>query len=105
MKGIQALIVAAGLGIVGALLNFFYLLPTSHERNLVYFIAVKRDRTINRGQRLKAEDLETVGIPLEQARSLKGPRCPARARTISAAPNTPPFIARSPTARCCLKTT
>ncbi len=32
MKGIQALIVAAGLGIAGAILNFFYLFPASQER-------------------------------------------------------------------------
>ena len=49
MKGIQALIVAAGLGIAGAILNFFYLFPASQERDPVYFIAVRQGRTINRG--------------------------------------------------------
>ena len=54
MKGIQALIVAAGLGIVAAILNFLYLFPASQEHEPVYFIAVKQGRTINRGERLKA---------------------------------------------------
>jgi hypothetical protein len=72
MKGIPALIVAAGLGIVGFVLNFVYLSPASQQRDSVYFIFVKRGVTINRGDRLKAEDLQTVGIPREQAASLLG---------------------------------
>ena len=55
MKGVQALIVAAGLGIVAAILNFLYLFPASQEHEPVYFIAVKQGRTINRGERLKTE--------------------------------------------------
>ena len=62
MKGIPALIVAGGLGIVGAILNFVYLLPASQERDLDYFIAVKRGVTVNRGTILKAKDWRRWGF-------------------------------------------
>ncbi len=72
MKSIPALIVAAGLGFVGVVLNFFYLSPASQQRDSVYFVAVKRGATINRGERLKVENLETVANPRERAASLMG---------------------------------
>ncbi|MGO8691284.1 MAG: hypothetical protein ACLQLG_16810 [Thermoguttaceae bacterium] len=72
MKSIPALIVAAGLGFVGVVLNFFYLSPAAQQRDSVYFIAVKRGATINRGERLKIENLETVAYPRERAASLMG---------------------------------
>ena len=72
MKSIPALIVAAGLGFVGVMLNFFYLSPAAQQRDRIYFIAVKRGATINRGERLKIENLETVAYPRERAASLMG---------------------------------
>ncbi len=71
MKAIHALIVAVGLGLVGAILNFSYLLPASQEHDIDYFIAVKPDATVNQGTHPKAEDLETVPIPKGHAGNLR----------------------------------
>ena len=46
MKGIQGLIVAAGLGVSAAILNYAYLHNESQKLNMVYFIAVKPGTTI-----------------------------------------------------------
>ena len=71
MKGIQSLIVAAGLGVVGAILNYAYLHTESQKLNLVYFIGVKPGTTISAGERLKADSLERVGIPAQNVGNLQ----------------------------------
>jgi hypothetical protein len=71
MKGIQGLIVAAGLFVAAAILNYFYLHNEAQKRDMVYFIAVKADRAVNRGERFSADNLEPVGIPREQVGNLK----------------------------------
>ena len=71
MKGIQGLIVAAGLGVVGVILNYAYLHHESQKLNLVYFIGVDQGATIAAGERLKADSLEPVGIPSQNVGNLK----------------------------------
>lgn len=63
MKGAVGLTLAAGLGIVGALSNWFYLQRLARNEEKVYFIAVKKGVTINPGDTIKIENLERVGIP------------------------------------------
>ncbi len=70
MKGIQGLIVAVGLGVCAAILNYFYLHNESQKLKMVYFIALKPDKTVVRGERLSADDLEKVGIPEQHVGAL-----------------------------------
>ncbi len=63
MKGIHGLILAIGLGIAGALLNFAYLTKRSSDVKIVSFTGVKEDKTIGRGEPLTEENLEQVDIP------------------------------------------
>lgn len=63
MKNMQILMVAAGLGVCGAVLNFAYL--TSRARNIdeVKFVAMKSDAGVNRGDKLTEDMLMPVGVP------------------------------------------
>jgi hypothetical protein len=70
MKGIQALIIALGLGIAGAILNFAYLSSRSEEKEMIYFIGVKPATTINRGDPIREDFLQKVGIPKENVGNL-----------------------------------
>jgi len=63
MKGALGLSLAAGLGIVGALSNWFYLERLARNEEKVWFIAIKDGVTLNAGDTLKAEHLQRVGIP------------------------------------------
>ena len=56
------------------MLNFVYLSPASQQRDPVYFVAVNAGATINRGERLKTEDLETWGFHGSGSASLMGRR-------------------------------
>lgn len=63
MKGALGLTLAAGLGIIGAISNWFYLQRLAKDQEKVYFIAVKQGVTINVGETITADDLVQVGIP------------------------------------------
>ena len=63
MKGIQGLILAIGLGVVGALLNLAYLHNRSSDEKNINFIGIASDATINRGEVLREDQLVPVGIP------------------------------------------
>jgi hypothetical protein len=71
MKGIHAIIVAVGLGVAGAIVNFAYLNSRAREIEKVSFIGVKKDAVIGRGERVAAESLVEVGIPRAAAGNLK----------------------------------
>jgi hypothetical protein len=71
MKGIHGLIVAAGLGIAGAVFNLFYLSSKAREIEKVSFIGVKPDAVIARGERLSTDNLVEVGIPRSAVGNLK----------------------------------
>ncbi len=70
MKGIQGLIIAIGLGIAGAILNFAYLVTKSQELEMVDFIGVRPEVTVNRGDRLKEDALQKVSLPRNAAGNL-----------------------------------
>lgn len=63
MKGVMGLVLAAGLGLIGAMSNWFYLQRLARSEERVYFIAVKNGETINTGEVIKRSDLAPVGIP------------------------------------------
>ncbi|MGQ9574038.1 MAG: hypothetical protein ACUVUC_01845 [Thermoguttaceae bacterium] len=71
MKGIHGLIVAIGLGIAGALINFAYLYSKSRDVERVGFIGIKPKVTVARGEPLREEHLEEVLVPRMSVGNLK----------------------------------
>jgi hypothetical protein len=69
MKGIHALLVAAGLGVVGMLFNYAYLSKASQKLETVSFIGMNQD--VNRGEKLKQEYFVEVAIPVSNVGNLK----------------------------------
>ena len=63
MKGLQGLIIAIGLGIIGALCNFAYLAVKSQDVNRVAFIGIHPDKEVPRGGKLLKEHLVRVEMP------------------------------------------
>lgn len=63
MKGAIGLSLAAALGIVGALSNWFYLQRLARNEEKVWFIAIKDGVTLNSGDVIKSEHLQRVGVP------------------------------------------
>ncbi len=63
MKGIQGLILALGLGIAGALFNWAYLQSRSSDLEIVQFVGIAPDATVNAGERLTDGHLAPVDIP------------------------------------------
>ncbi len=71
MKGIQGLIIAIGLGIVGDLFNFAYLYNRSQDTENEEFIGIAANANVARGDVLKEELLVPVTIPRKDAGKLK----------------------------------
>jgi hypothetical protein len=71
MKGIQGLVIAIVLGIVGAAFNWVYLNNKSKEFEIESFIGVKKGQTIALGAPIKKAYLEKIDIPKSNARNLK----------------------------------
>jgi hypothetical protein len=71
MKGMQGLVVAGLLGVVGIALNWIYLEGKTKDIASISFIGIKSDVTIERGQTIKQEHLEAVNIPERHGRNLK----------------------------------
>jgi hypothetical protein len=69
MKGIQGIIVAVGLGLLGAALNWFYLSEQTRGLSSVKFIAVKNG--IRLGEVISENHLMSVAVPRIQAENLK----------------------------------
>ncbi len=71
MKGIQGLIIAIVLGILGALCNWAYLAGRASQEETVAFVGVRDGRTVNRGETLRDDDLVAIKIPARLAGNLK----------------------------------
>jgi len=71
MKGIQGLIVAIGLGITGALLNFFYLANKSGDLKAVAFIGIGAEVRVARGTTILGDHLVRVDVPGKLAGNLE----------------------------------
>lgn len=69
MKGIHGLILALGLGIVGALFNFAYLANKSAKEEWIGFVGIRTN--LQQGERLRADAIEEVLIPARVAGTLK----------------------------------
>lgn len=71
MKGVPGLLLAAGLGIVGAFLNWYYLAQKGQELEAVDFIGIADEVKINRGDRFTKAHFAKVSIPRNRAGSLE----------------------------------
>jgi len=63
MKGTQGLVIAAGLGILGAACNWFYLARKAKDLDKEEFIYVKKSARIREGDVFKEEHFGKVAIP------------------------------------------
>ena len=63
MKSVPGLILAIGLGLIGAVFNWMYLHGGPNREAVAKFVAVKDGRTLNRGDILRDSDLTLVEIP------------------------------------------
>src|SRR5262245_53436277 len=70
MKGALGLTIAAGLGIVGAVCNWFYLQQLAGNQETVVLIGLKNGVQLNIGDPFEEGDLEPVPIPLEGSGNL-----------------------------------
>lgn len=72
MKGTLGLVVAAGLGVVGALCNWMYLHRQAADFEKVDFVMISSDAQINLGDRFQEDDFVPVAIPQQYAKKLRG---------------------------------
>lgn len=63
MKGVQGLLLSLGLGLAGAVCNWFYLERLAGKEAKMSFIGIKADAQINVGDTLLASHLVKVDIP------------------------------------------
>ncbi|MBN2024814.1 MAG: hypothetical protein JW809_18690 [Pirellulales bacterium] len=70
MKNLQGLIIALGLGVAAALVNWAYLHSASSRLATIDYIGVRPGQTVLRGERLAEEKLVRVPIPAGNAGSL-----------------------------------
>ncbi len=75
MKGIQGLIVAVVLGLVGAAANFWYLNTEAQKMDMVAFIGIKKGVILGRGDKLTDENMVKVEIPKNHIGNLKDYAC------------------------------
>jgi hypothetical protein len=71
MKGMQGLIVAGLLGVLGVALNWIYLQGKTKDYASVSFLGIKPEVTIEPGQIIREDQLEPVPIPEGHAGNLK----------------------------------
>ena len=71
MKGMQGLLVAGFLAILGSVLNWLYLQSKAKNLEMVEFVGVRDNVTIEAGQVLKNSDLISVKIPAKNAGQLQ----------------------------------
>jgi len=70
MKGMQGLFIAACLGIIGAVCNWFYLMRLADKTERIAFVGIKSDVNVSAGQKFKASDFMMVEIPLNRLGNL-----------------------------------
>jgi hypothetical protein len=75
MKSVHALIIAAFLGVLGAVFNYAYLSSRAVRDTTVDFIVVKKGSAVTRGERLSADpasgNIERLSIPENNVGKLK----------------------------------
>lgn len=70
MKGAQGLMIAAGLGIVGAVCNWFYIARKAEDLEKVAFVYVKASAKVRAGDPFTEDDFAKVEIPKRYLGSL-----------------------------------
>ena len=65
MKGLPGIVIAAGLGILGAFCNWFYIENEARKYKSVGFVAVSKDATIKAGDQFREEHFVRVNVPEE----------------------------------------
>src|SRR5215471_714896 len=63
MKGVPGLLIAVGLGIVGAFCNWMYLADKGRNLEMVEFIGINDNVKINAGDKFNAEQFTPIPIP------------------------------------------
>ena len=63
MKGVPGLLIAVGLGIVGAFCNWMYLAQMGKDMQTVDFIGIAEDVKINAGDKFNEAHFMTISIP------------------------------------------
>lgn len=71
MKGIQGILIAAGLGIAGTILSWLYLERLAGREAKVAFIGIRNDAQINVGDLIREGDLVKVEIPRSHVGNLE----------------------------------
>lgn len=74
MKGIRGLIVAVGLGLAAAILNYFYLAAEAQKIKRIAFIGIQ-SHAVMRGERLMEDNFTKIEIPADAAGDLKDFAC------------------------------
>jgi Flp pilus assembly protein CpaB len=84
MKGFTGLLIAAILGLAGAVCNWLYLQRASNTLGRVSFIAIRPDVQLNIGDPIKDEDLQRIDLPENTAGNLSSvaPEWSAKAAVI-----------------------
>jgi hypothetical protein len=71
MKGMQGLIVAGLLGVLGVALNWIYLQGKTRDIASVRFLGIRSEIPIEPGQIIREEQLQAVAVPERHAGNLK----------------------------------
>ncbi|RLS44528.1 MAG: hypothetical protein DWH81_00675 [Planctomycetota bacterium] len=71
MKGFTGLLIAAILGLAGAVCNWLYLQRASNTLGRVSFISIRPDVQLNVGDPIKDEDLQRIDLPDNAAGNLR----------------------------------
>ncbi|MEX0703728.1 MAG: hypothetical protein WD069_16645 [Planctomycetales bacterium] len=69
MKGAPGLMIAVGLGVVGAVVNWLYMANASQRLELVQFVGIGADAAVKAGETFREEHFIPVGIPRDQVRA------------------------------------
>ena len=70
LKGVPGLLIAIGLGIVGAFCNWLYLANKGRQLDMVDFIAIAEDVKINPGDKFHESQFMKISIPLNAVGNL-----------------------------------
>lgn len=70
MKGLQGIVIAAALGIIGAVCNWFYISRQADNYERVSFVAISPGTQLKAGDRFKKEHFTKVDIPRNQVGNL-----------------------------------
>lgn len=84
MKGFTGLLIAAILGLAGAVCNWLYLQRASNTLDRVSFISIKPEVQLNVGDAIQEEHLQKIDLPGSTSGNLStvAPQWPARAAVI-----------------------